>query len=61
MVQLWVGWGDGAASASGAAASAKQPVCNPLVLHGLQRALSRRDISIFMSSAPGEFGEGGEG
>lgn len=46
MVQLWVGWD----------ASAPQPVHNCLVLHGLRRALSRKDVSIFLSSAPGGLG-----
>jgi hypothetical protein len=44
MVQLWVGWD----------AAAPQPVHNCLVLHGLRRALARQDVSIFMSSAPGD-------
>lgn len=44
MVQLWVGWD----------AAAPQPVHNCLVVHGLQRALARKDVSIFMSSAAGK-------
>jgi hypothetical protein len=57
MVQLWVGWD----------VSATQPVYNCLALHGLRRALARKDVSIFMSSAPGNAGwcccmwEGGPG
>eukprot|EP00775_Hariotina_reticulata_P012434 gene12434-12571_t len=46
MVQLVVGWDS----------SAPQPVANPLVLHSLKRALANRNISIFMSPAPGGLG-----
>lgn len=53
MLQLWVGWDT----------TAGQPLYNCLVLHGLRRALGRKDISIFMSNAPGEawLGVGGQG
>jgi hypothetical protein len=43
MVQLVVGWGS----------STPQPIANPLVMHSLKRALANRNISIFMSPAPG--------